>query len=309
MLQSITRKRCKLCRRRHVRSSAVFPDKRGLTIGAAVAAGLAAAAGAAVAAAVVRWSLETERSVARLRLGQCGEALPFSRADLAGLPDPVVRYFEFALTPGQPMVRNLRIRQAGEFALRPDSWSPFTASQNFSAAPPGFLWDARIRVAPAIKAYIHDGYAGGEGVMFGALSALVPVVNERGTPQMASGELLRYLAEAVFFPTALLPRAGVAWTPIDKRTARVTLTDAGTTVSCDVEFGERNEIVRISAMRYRFAELTKWVGHFGDYRRVEGMMIPMTGDVEWVLPGGAAPYFRARIIDPHYDFARFSSAR
>ena len=187
--------------------------------------------------------------------------------------------------------------------MRPDTWSPFTAVQNFSAAPPGFLWDARIRIAPAIYAYVHDGYAGREGVMYGAISALVPVVNERGTSMMATGELLRYLAEAVFFPTALLPRGGVSWAPVDDRTARVTLTDGDTTVACDVDFGERNEIVGISAMRYRNDELTRWVGHFGDYRRVDGMMIPMSGAVEWMLPDGPAPYFRAHLVDTRYDFA------
>jgi len=219
----------------------------------------------------------------------------------------VVRYLEFALTPGQPMVRNTRIRQVGELAMQADSWKPFTAVEDFSAAPPGFLWDARIRMAPGLAVYVRDGYCAGEGAMYGALSALVPVVNERGTPEMASGELLRYLAEAVFFPTALLPRDGISWKPIDENSARVTLIDVATTVSCDVDFGEDGEIVRMSAMRGRIAggtfELAPWVCHFGDYRRVDGMMIPMSGEVEWVLPAGPSPYWRGHIVDAQYDFA------
>jgi hypothetical protein len=199
------------------------------------------------------------------------------------------------------------LRQVGEFALQPDSWKPFTAVQDFSAAPPGFLWDARIRITPAIPVFVRDGYCAGEGAMYGALSALVPVVNEHGTPFMTSGELLRYLAEAVFFPTALLPRDGISWNPIDENTARVTLADADTTVACDVNFGVHGEIVGISAMRggapNRKFELTRWVGRFGDYRRADGMMIPMSGEVEWVLPEGPRAYFRARIVDVQYDFA------
>jgi hypothetical protein len=218
-----------------------------------------------------------------------------------------MRYFEFALTPGQPIVCNTRLRQVGEFAMQPDSWQPFTAVQDFSAAPPGFLWDARIRMTPGIPVFVRDGYCGGEGAMYGALSALVPVVNEHGTPFMASGELLRYLAEAVFFPTALLPRDGISWHPIDENTARVTLADAGTAVTCDVSFGEHGEIIGIAAMRggapNRKAELTRRVGRFNDYRRVDGMMIPMSGEVEWVLPEGPRPYFRARIVDVQHDFA------
>ena len=281
--------------------------RRVLTIGAVIAGGLAAGVAATVTVGVVLWNWRTARSAARLRNRRDAEAPPFSRDDLAGLPDPVVRYLEFALTLGQPVVRNARFRQVGEFAMHADSWSPFTAVEYFSVDPPGFLWDARIRMAPMISFYVHDGYVAGEGAMHGALSALVPVLDERGTPIMASGELLRYLAEAVFLPTALLPRGGISWEPLGKNTARVILTDGETTVSCEVEFGERSEIVRISTMRHRDAGgtfgLTRWVGHFADYRRVEGMMIPMSGEVEWVLPNGPFPYWRGRIVDAQYDFA------
>ena len=285
--------------------------KRALMISATIAGSLIAGIAATVTVAIVRWNVETARRVARLRGRRDAEAAPFSRDDLTGLPDPVVRYLEFALTPGQPMVRTTRLQQVGEFAMRPDSWSPFTAVEDFSAAPPGFLWHARIRMAPGIAVYVRDGYCAGEGAMYGALSALVPVVNECGTPVMASGELLRYLAEAVFFPTALLPRDGISWQPLDENTAHVTLIDGDTTVSCDVNFGEHNEIVRMSAMRGRDMggkfELIPWVGHFSDYRRVDGMMIPMRGEVEWVLPEGPAPYWRGRIVDAQYEFASRSA--
>jgi hypothetical protein len=79
----------------------------------------------------------------------------------------------------------------------------------FSVEPRGFLWDARIRMTAMMPIYIRDGYFGGEGAMYGQLAAIVPVVNQRGTSKMASGELLRYLAELVLLPTALLPRCGI----------------------------------------------------------------------------------------------------
>jgi len=60
-----------------------------------------------------------------------------------------------------------------------------------------------------------------------------------------SGELLRYLGEAALFPTALLPRGGISWSSLSGNRARVTLADGLTKVSCDVDFGDRGEIVRI----------------------------------------------------------------
>jgi hypothetical protein len=270
-------------------------------------AGLVGGIAGALAIGAVVWTAETGRLATRLHTRNEPEA-PYSRDDLAGLPAPVVRYFDFALTPGQLLVRGARLRQTGAMALRPNSWSRFTATEYFGVDPPGFVWDANIHVAPLVSVHVRDGYWAGEGTMTGKLAAIVPVVDEHGTPEMASAELLRYLAEAVLLPTALLPRHGIAWTALDDQSARATVTDAGMTVSCDVSFGERNQIERIRAMRYRDVGgkcvLVPWVGHFGDYRRIDGMMIPMFADVEWVLAGKKVPYWRGRVVEARYEFAQ-----
>ena len=57
---------------------------------------------------------------------------------------------------------------------------------------------------------------------------LVTVADVRGTPAAAQRELLRYFAEAAWYPTALLPSQGVCWEAIDDFTARATLTDGAT---------------------------------------------------------------------------------
>ena len=278
--------------------------KRWLTVAAFGAGGIAL-----ISFADVVWNFETRRSVGRLRAPQPDAVTsPFSRDDLAGLPKPVQRYFDFALTPGQPLVRNAHLRQTGEFAMAPGSWSPFTAVEYFSAQPPGFLWDARIRLGRILPLYVRDSYVAGEGALSATIAAIAPMVHLRGTPSIASGELLRYLAEAPLLPTALLPREGVSWTAIDDFTARATLMAGTTTVSCDMRFGESGEIVGFSAMRdgifHGITMLKEWVGHFQDYRRINGMMIPTYAEVEWIMPEGPQPYWRGRIIDPQYDLER-----
>lgn len=280
--------------------------RRWLPVGAVILAGVAGGVAAAITVAGLLWKSETTRGAARLHKCFNFETPPFSRDDLAGLPNPVVRYFEFALTPGQLVVRNAKLGQIGEFAMRPNSWRPFTAVEYFSVEPRGFLWDAKIQMNALVPMYIRDGYFAGEGASYGQLAAIVPVVNQRGTPGMASGALLRYLSELVLFPTALLPRGGISWKALNDSSAQVTLTDELTTVSGDVEFGEHGEIVRFSAMRSFAgkAELVPWLGRFSNYRRIDGMMVPMSAEVEWVLPEGPFPYWRGRIIDTQFEFAR-----
>lgn len=230
----------------------------------------------------------------------------FSDGELSGLPSPVARYFRFALTPRQPLVRRARLTQTGEFALRPDAWRAFTAAEHFSVSPPGFVWDASIRMAPLLVVRVRDGYVAGEGVMSGKVAGVFSVVDQHGTPEMASGELMRFLAEAVWFPTALLPSAGVRWDPMSDTVAKATLTHGRTSAALDVYFGAQGEIVRVATLRFRDVNgtpvLTPWVGHFADYRPADGMMIPMSGAVEWVLPDGPSPYWRGRIATAVYEF-------
>jgi len=49
--------------------------------------------------------------------------------------------------------------------------------------------------------------------------AVLTVADARGTPEMARGELMRFLAEATWYPTRLLPGNGMSWDAIDDSTA------------------------------------------------------------------------------------------
>ena len=230
----------------------------------------------------------------------------FDLAEFEGLPPPVARYFRFALTSGQRYVRRAHLRFTGTFAARPDAWAPFTAEQDVTARPPGFVWDARIGMLPVVPVRVRDSYAGGEGAMRATVAGLVPIVNQHGTTEIAAACLQRFLAEAVWLPTALLPTDGLSWLAIDHSTSRVMLTDHGTTVSLDFGFGPTGEIQTISGMRYRDVKgtpvLTPWTGRHTDYTRIDGMMIPTSGEVAWVLPEGRVPYWRGRLVETKFDW-------
>lgn len=258
-----------------------------------------------------KWKRETAHAVERLSSSNGASRAGTDRYDRAAintLPRPVLRYFDFALTQGQPFVASACIRWEGTFTMRPHRWSAFTATQHYRVQPPGFVWDARIRLTRVLPVLVRDSYADHEGSLRAAIGGIVRVADARGTADMAKGELLRYLGEAVWFPTALLPSAGVTWTALDDDSATATLSDGATTVSMDAHFGESGEIVSISAMRPRDVRgtsvLTPWVAHVRGYTRRQGMMVPTAGDVEWQLPSGPLPYWRGRVVSTQYDFAR-----
>ncbi len=277
---------------------------------AAVAAmAVTAATWTATAMGARRWDRATGRVMARLdsAVEQDGAVL-FSPDELTGLPAPVRRYFRFALTPGQPVVRSALVEQEGTFQLRRGgSRSPFTAVQRFTVKRPGFVWDARIRLAPLVTVRVRDYYVGGRAGMLGNIAALLPVVRQEDTPGLASGALHRRLLESPWLPTSLLPSQGVRWDPINESSARATLVDGELDVSMVAHFGDDGGIERVEALRMRDVDgagvPTPFVGYFGDYEKVAGMRVPMTGHVEWVLPEGRHDFWHGRITRVEYRMA------
>lgn len=274
-----------------------------ITLGGLAATGLAAAAIGAW-----RWQRDTARVVEAMDTAAAargGDDTPFDPASVDSLPDPVRRYFRWAIAPGTRPVRRVEIRQEGDFAMRPGSWTTFTATQHVTTTPRAFVWSASMPMAVVVPVHVRDAYRGGQGSMLAKILGWAPVADAHDTPEMANGALLRWLAEAAWYPTALLPSAGVTWTAVDDSTARATLTDGATTVSLDITFGADGGIAATRAMRYREgADAPQpWLGRFTDYRRVDGLMIPTRGEVGWGEGPGYAAYWRGRLVGTRYDFA------
>ncbi|UCE35466.1 MAG: hypothetical protein JSV40_06090, partial [Deltaproteobacteria bacterium] len=61
----------------------------------------------------------------------------FSYKDIEGLPDPVQRYFRYALKDGQKYIRLARMKAVGEFRRpRQERWIRATVSEYFTTEPP-----------------------------------------------------------------------------------------------------------------------------------------------------------------------------
>jgi hypothetical protein len=255
-----------------------------------------------------RWQIDTDNLRANLINGQ-REIQPkiYEQKELEGLPDPVQRFFRTVLKDGQAIALVVKLDQQGEFSFNEmkDKWNPFTATQLFMAQRLGFDWDARIQIAPMLNAFVHDTYLLGAGNLHASLLGLFTVAKMHDTPELNQGELLRFLAEAVWYPTALLPSQGVVWEAINDTSARGTLTDGATTVSLIFNFNSEGVISTIRAeARYR-DKLTAmpWVGRFGEYSIRNGMLIPLYGGVGWEHPEGIRLYFKGRITEINYELA------
>ena len=161
---------------------------------------------------------------------------------------------------------------------------------------------------PGPPARVHDAYIAGEGILHGSLFGLVSVVQIRGTPDLAHGELLRFFAEAAWYPTALLPSQGVRWAAVDDRSATATLRDGNTSTTLLFRFNADDLIDSLRA-EARGALIdgvtvpTPWEGRWSNYELHDGMRIPTEGEVRWMFPAGPGPYWRGRITSIVYQLA------
>ena len=69
------------------------------------------------------------------------------------------------------------------------------------------------------------------GSLQAAILGLFTVADVQGNGDIARGELMRYFAEAAWYPTALLPSQGVLWAAVDDQSAEATLKDGSVEVT------------------------------------------------------------------------------
>lgn len=257
-----------------------------------------------------RWQMDTDKLRTGLTNGRRTiQPRIYDSKELEGLPEPVQRFFKTVLKDGQAIVAAIRLSQQGQFNMSEteDKWSPFTATQLVVTQRLGFDWDARIQMALGLNAFVHDTYLLGEGNLHASLLGLATVADVHGTPEADQGELMRFFAEAAWYPTALLPSQGVRWEAIDDTSARATLTEGATTVSLVFQFNAEGTIATFRAeARYR-DKLTAmpWGGRFWDYAVRDGMLIPLEGEVGWEYPEGIRLYFKGKTTEISYEFAAY----
>lgn len=264
-----------------------------------------------------RWNAGTTQLLNRLDAAQIKSAPQFYNAkELEGLPAPVKRYFQSVLKDGQPIITAATMQHSGTFNMSAttQNWKPFTSTQRVITKRPGFDWDARVMLFPGIAAHIHDAYIAGAGQLNAALFGLIPVGNVAGSSELSKGELMRFFAEAVWYPTALLPSQGVQWQAIDAETAVAILTDEDISLSMRFHFGKDGLVDMFRAeARGRLVndKITSapWEGRFWNYAERSGMRIPLEGEVAWVSPDGNKPYYRGLIVTLNYEFAAPSFER
>jgi hypothetical protein len=259
----------------------------------------------------LRWARATQAITTRLEAQRLpASAERYDPREIEHLPEPVRRYFSTVLTPGQSIVTAATLEHTGSFNMSPtaEQWKPFTSRQRVIVRRPGFLWDARIAMAPGVAVHVHDSYLEGEGLLHAAVLGLFSVANMQGGGELARGELMRFFAEAAWYPTALLPSQGVQWAAVDDHSAHATMSDGALSLKLLFRFDDAGHMASVRAeargrLVGREASMAPWEGTWSNHQRIDGMTVPLTGEVAWILPEGRKTYWRGTVTSLRHEWS------
>lgn len=244
----------------------------------------------------VRTLRATESGLARLSAQGS-----FDEPELEGLPDAVRRYLRNSVEPGTPLARSARLWMRGS-VKQGRWWLPFRARQ-ILAPLHGFVWTARVGSFLAGSDRYFHGAAMTEWRLFGA----VRVVRAEG-PDVAHSSAGRAGAEAVWVPTAVLPRFGVTWGEEDANHVTASYRLDGFEMELELTLDDEARVRSVALDRWGAPEregFVRFVHQLTRYSTFDGVTIPSAGRGGWFTGTDSwndAEFFR-------YEITRYEPVR
>ena len=244
-----------------------------------------------------RFRSEVKRLLSGSDLHPCKQ---FHEVQLTGLPDPAQRYFRHVMKEGQPYINSVKLTHDGWFKTgQRKAWTAIKGEEHFTAMTPGFIWKGTTKLFTAI-----DQYIGGKGCLQVFLISFIRIVKAKGE-KYDQGELMRWLSEGVWFPTALLPGKYLKWSAINENTARLVFGDEGLSVSFLVTFNDQDEIAQMETERFMGAgKSATWITKMTAYKERNGIKIPTRAEAMWRLEDADFSYARFHLKTIRYNTLR-----
>ena len=219
------------------------------------------------------------------------------------LPAPVRRSLQRSGVVGTEVPSSVVVRQKGRIRTDENArWLRFAAVQEYQVDPPGFVWNASLKIGGITVGKAIDTLVDGHGHMNVKLLGAFTVVDVDG-PELDQGTVLRWLNETMWFP-AVWATDAIAWQPIDDMSARASVTAAGQTVDAVFVFDDEGRLVDCRADRY-FVDsertfMASWSTPLSDHASFGDVYLPSGGSAVWSLDEGDLEYIQIEVTDVRY---------
>lgn len=227
------------------------------------------------------------------------------------------------------LIKSIRCKQTGNIFVN-SKWVPFESEQVSCGSPidPGFVWSSQCAMFPnipflnSIKIFARDSYVNGHGKLNVNIMGTIPIVRLSG-PSANAAELMRWLAEVAFYPTAFFPHDGARinykkesrqmegpWPHHYGSFIRATLQslqEKDDDVEVEFCFDEQGLMTAVRA--YRMEDQNKgdvilmpWECRLKNYVTMDGLIIPTEAEVGYWHGKKFDLYFKAKYHDFEFTF-------
>jgi hypothetical protein len=216
---------------------------------------------------------------------------------LAGLDEPVRRYFSHAIGEGATLPGGVCMTMSGH--IKVGAWLPFTAEQTVDGR--SFTWRARVGRGRLTPLRVTDSYANAAGGTHGRVLGCVTLFDAHDGNTARSAATRAAIESVVFAPPTVLPGRGVAWQAESENiiVARFHLPPEHPEVR--VRIDEHGAIRTVNALRWGDAgektfQYIPFGGEIHAERRFGDLRLPSSASVGWWFDTPRyAPFFRAEI--------------
>lgn len=221
--------------------------------------------------------------------------------DIAGLPEPVQKYFRYCGYLGKEKMMNAEIEWK-EFYLKltpAQDWTPMECAQFNSVPEPARIAYMHSKMLGIIPLDGRDKYQDGHGNMRIRLLKVIRVADAQGK-EMDVSALVTILAESLFVPTyALQPY--IEWKPIDPHSAQAVIRHNDTEASGVFYFNDVGEFIRFDthdryySVKGKEYKRLQWTVTAEAYMEQNGIRFPSYLRGIWHLDAGEYEYFKGTI--------------
>ena len=227
----------------------------------------------------------------------------FDRALLAGVDEPVRRYFTHAIAPGARLGTSLHLHMTGR--IKVGRWLAFDADQDIDGR--GFTWRARAGWGPVKPLQVLDRYGDAQGQTRGRLLGRFKLFDAIDTDTTRSAAGRTALESVAFAPTTVLPQHGVRWRAEGENVIVAEFDLPPERPEVEAVIDERGGLRSVSALRWgnvgqdEFGYIpcgaeVKNEGSFGD------LVLPSFLEVGWWFATPRyEPFFETRILSASID--------
>lgn len=220
----------------------------------------------------------------------------FTEADIAGLPQPVQKYFRYCGYIGTPKMSYIKIAYKDvDFALgndKPVIKIDYT-QYNFVNEPNRIAYvDSSMYGIPFEGL---DSYIDGAGSMKGVIAKLYPLFHQTGK-NMDKSSLVTFLSESLIVPAAAL-QDYIVWESLDDLHAKATINYYGMYASGIFTFNDMGEMIcfvtddREATAMDGTSEKVRWSIKCSDYQDRDGVKKPTVFRAIWNYAKGDFVYF------------------